>query len=217
MKGKQIPLTKGFYATVDEADYPALSKFNWQVLESGGLRYAVRRASLFSNTPKKIQLMHRDIMKPAKGMSIDHINHDGLDNRRSNLRASTVSQNNANSRPRTKRPESGYPGVRPTKGKKWMVRMSVNGENKYLGTYVKPGIAALAYRRAHRRAFGEFSIYQDKEFDNPPYTIKFTGKELHSMMDAFVRGVPPGKCDKVEKSLLDKIVKLGFAIEKIPA
>ncbi len=101
-----IRLGPGQYSKVDPEDYEWLSIYNWHLLTGPTNRYAVRvdRKRLFVH-------MHREIMKPPKGMVVDHINRDGLDNRRANLRIATRQQNRCNSGPRLRRGTSKYKGV----------------------------------------------------------------------------------------------------------
>ena len=79
---KLIPLTQGKYAIVDDEDFDELSKHKWCLMFTKGRSYAVRRPS-----ENLTILMHRFILNPPKQMDTDHKNGDGLDNRRSNLRA----------------------------------------------------------------------------------------------------------------------------------
>ena len=92
---KQIPLTQGRFALVDDDDYDTLQQFRWS---AGGKRgyYAVR--NFYVNGKRMAELMHRKIMNPVDGLDVDHINHNTIDNRRENLRVCTRKENIANSR-----------------------------------------------------------------------------------------------------------------------
>lgn len=86
---------------------------------------------------------------------LDHINGDGLDNRRANLRAATPMQNSANTR-RPKNNTSGYKGVsRVAKG--WRAMISINRRNVWLGVFATPEDAAAAYWKAAVATRGEFA------------------------------------------------------------
>jgi hypothetical protein len=81
---KLIPLTQGKFAIVDNADFDWLNQWKWYAVKSYNTWYARR----FSSIP-----MHRQIMSAPSGTEIDHRNHNGLDNRRQNLRFSTSAEN----------------------------------------------------------------------------------------------------------------------------
>lgn len=100
-----IALTQGLNAIVDAADYEWLNGFNWHANRHKHTHYVLR--GLPHN---HLQFMHKLILPTEKGFVIDHINKDGLDNRRVNLRIATVSQNLQNSRTR-KGTKSGLKGV----------------------------------------------------------------------------------------------------------
>jgi hypothetical protein len=103
-----IPLTKGFYAYVDAADYEWLNQWHWRALSSG---YAGRYEK-----GKRI-FMHRQIMQPPPGKVVDHVNGNGFDNTRINMRNITKQQNNYNHGKRIGAITSIYKGVRPDGGR----------------------------------------------------------------------------------------------------
>jgi len=106
------------------------------------------------------KLLHRIIMNPPKGLIVDHINHNGLDNRRSNLRLCTNSQNQMN-RTKTRANTSGYKGVRYNKNTgKYQACITANKRNFYLGTFETAEEAVKAYRKAAKRLHGKF-MYKD--------------------------------------------------------
>ena len=81
---KEIPLTQGKVAFVDVEDYDYLNQWKWHVLNYKYTCYTAR--SFRKNGKRNLLRMHKEIMKPFKDMQIDHINRDGIDNRRNNLR-----------------------------------------------------------------------------------------------------------------------------------
>lgn len=91
---KQLPLSRGLFALVDDEDFERLALFRWWAMHSadGKRTYAYRQVN------RRNVYMHRAILNPAPGMVCDHINHNGLDNRRENLRAVTRRQNQENLR-----------------------------------------------------------------------------------------------------------------------
>ena len=152
---KTIPLTKGYVAVVDDEDYEELIQYKWHVcLMSGGAR-AIRTAS---RPRRRTTYMHRSIIGCQPSQEVDHINHDGLDNRRANLRACTHAQNLANTRKRANC-SSQFKGVDWRKGEnKWRVRIGYDGASHHLGYFDDECDAARAYNAEARIKFGEFAL-----------------------------------------------------------
>lgn len=156
---KEIPLTKGKVALVDDDDYEALNAHNWCAHQVQAGCYAVRSGSIKGGQERRMLLMHREIMGAPEGLEVDHINGDTLDNRRENLRLATKAQNAANRR-KTKAPTSSqYLGVSwHPHTRKWTARIAVGTRKHYLGVYSDEREAALAYDRAARHYRGEFAV-----------------------------------------------------------
>ena len=148
-----IPLSKGLFAIVDEADYEALSQFKWYAKST---TYAERKVRRSDGTQRTI-IMHRSIMNPAPGLVVDHINHDGLDNRRANLRVCTIAENMRNrwSNPASSSRFLGVCWI--DKIAKWQAQIKLNGQSRYLGCYADEIGAARAYDAAARELFGQFA------------------------------------------------------------
>lgn len=148
---REIPLTKGKVAIIDDEDYPKVSEYKW--CYSTG--YAVSRR--IEGGQKVILLMHRLIMDAPKELVTDHINHDRLDNRRANLRLCTRHQNNCNM-PMRSNNKSGYKGVywRAARNK-WQANVRYEGKEYYLGLFENLNEAALAYNAKATELFGEFA------------------------------------------------------------
>lgn len=127
---KTIPLSRGLVALVDDCDYEWLSKYRWCAAYGSHRLFYARTSSPRNGGESKKIYMHRLIMNPPPGMTVDHINHNSLDNRRSNLRILTHSQNIANSRVSTKN-KSGYRGVHKNKSGKWVAQF----RHSHLGTF----------------------------------------------------------------------------------
>jgi len=149
---KQIPLTKGQFALIDDEDYERVGQYKWTLDKNG---YAVRKAGGRKN-PKKLML-HRFILEAPAGHDVDHINRDSLDNTRANLRICTRSQNNAN---RISLPGSSsqYKGVSWNRNRqRWQVFQCAYGNRRYLGYFVSEAEAAIAYDDAAYESFGDFA------------------------------------------------------------
>lgn len=159
---KLIPLTQGRNAIVDDADYEWLRQWRWILMPKSGRRigYAYRH-QVGSDGIRRSVLMHRailDILDSPKLVS-DHINGNGLDNQRSNLRACTQQQNMANQYKTVGGTTSPYKGVSWHKGsEQWQAVIRVRGHLRYLGLYANETMAATAYNTAAQENFGEFAL-----------------------------------------------------------
>ena len=141
------------FALVDNADFEGLNQWKWHIIEGcKGKKYVTRTKQLKGK--KTCFYMHRVVMATSKGLETDHINHDALDNRRSNLRVCTKSQNQHNRRPHSG--TSKYKGV-AWNGSKWAVYIAANGQQHYLGIYTSEEEAAEVYRKATKKYHGEFA------------------------------------------------------------
>lgn len=153
-----IPVTKQCTAIVDDEDYALVSQYSWCYHGDG---YAAR--GYHKDNKVIIEKMHQLIMGRApKGLVIDHINGNKLDNRRCNLRFVTQQQNTFNSKRRTPLRRgvnpSRYKGVTwRNDRKKWQSRICVNGKRHYLGLFESEEDAACAYNEAAKLFFGEYA------------------------------------------------------------
>ena len=148
---KEIPLTKGKVAIIDDEDFEWLNQWNWYYGCDG---YAFRTDC--KNGRKSI-LMHRLILDTPRGMETDHINQNKLDNCRKNLRSATTSQNQAN-RPAPRNNTSGMKGVQWDKrANKWLAVIQFHGKLIYAGYFENINDAARAYSDKANELFGEFA------------------------------------------------------------
>lgn len=151
---KEILLSGGHVALVDDADYPALSRRTWRVqLNESGIRYAkcsVGRRSVY---------MHREITGATQGQQVDHRNGDGLNNVRSNLRICTHAENMRNKRSATGT-GSRFKGVYHEKCSSmnpWTARIKYNGSSRFLGCFETEQRAAERYDVEAVKVFGDFA------------------------------------------------------------
>lgn len=152
-----IPLTKGHEAIIDAADVPLVKNYNWFAEVRHYTVYACRnqRKSDAMTKRKPIQL-HRAILFDVTGLDVDHIDGDGLNNRRSNLRAATRQQNSSNQKIRMKN-TSGFKGVSWDKQmNKWRAKIMSNYRSTFLGLFTTKDLAYQAYLAASKRMHGEF-------------------------------------------------------------
>lgn len=148
---KTISLTRGKVALVDDDVYEWASKFKWLALKTGRRWYAIR------SERKLTLLLHREILESPKGVYTDHINGDGLDNRRENLRICTRQQNAQGFQRKQVGTTSKFRGVSRCRGQKWQSHIKANGHKHYLGQFKSEEDAARAYDVAAKELFGEFA------------------------------------------------------------
>lgn len=146
-----IKLNKGYEALLDDEDYDRLYKYTWYVQIKANNKYA--RTSIYLGGRIKLLSMHVAVMN---GRGIDHIDNNGLNNQKNNLRFATNRQNQQNM--------AGVWGRIPYKGvfyigarRKYTARIATNGKQKHLGYFFDPKNAAKAYDRAALKYFGEFA------------------------------------------------------------
>ena len=152
---KEIQLTQGKVALVDDEDYEYLNQFKWHVNKYGNIFYAYRNIKKLNGKQSSFS-MHRTIMNANKGCIIDHINQDTLDNRKINLRICTQSQNQMN-RNKTIKNKTGYKGVIQKSNNKFGVQITLNKKIIHIGYYIDPKDAARAYNEAAIKYHGEFA------------------------------------------------------------
>jgi hypothetical protein len=148
---KTIPLSQGKFALVDDEDFDNLNQFLWYASNEHRSWYSAR--TYINENRHRITLrMHCEIVK-EKGW--DHIDRDGLNNQRNNLRKASFSDQSVNRKivPGI----SGYRGVHPRDGK-WRARVCKHGKYTCLGTFETAEQAALAYNEGAKELHGSFAV-----------------------------------------------------------
>jgi len=152
---KKISLSQNQYALVDDADYEWLNRYKWCINRRKYTFYAQRVIRIDGRF--QTLSMHRLILGlvPGDGKETDHMDGNGSNNQRSNLRICSRSENAQNQRSK-EGCSSRYKGVcRHKNRKKWQASIGVKGRSKYLGLFLSEVEAALAYNQAAKDNFGE--------------------------------------------------------------
>lgn len=155
-----VTLTKGYEAVIDASDVPLIGKWDWSAIISrrpdGSLRAVYARRGVRLNGGNNAVYMHRVIGGPMGLDETDHKDGDGLNNRRSNLRNVTRTQNSYNGRTRVDN-TSGFKGVGwDESNQRWRARIKTGGKEHTLGYFICRAAAAVAYARASSELHGEY-------------------------------------------------------------
>ncbi len=159
---KQIPLTQGKFALVDDDMFEELGKFKWYAKKYKGDDYYAARTVNVRREDGKMSattiLMHREIIGASRPEQlVDHVNHFTLDNRVKNLRIATHSQNGKNRRS-AKNSTSRFLGVTFSNCRnKWIAQIKIDGKNRHIGSFDSEIQAALKYNEAAKIHHGDFA------------------------------------------------------------
>ena len=148
---KQIPLTQGKFAVIDDEKYEQYSRYKYYASKIKNTFYAYR-----DENGKSIA-MHREITNCPAGMVVDHKDSDGLNNQKSNLRVCTVTENNRHARRVNQYNKNGFRGVGKN-GVYYNALISISGKNKTIGSFRNAEDAARAYDEKAKELFGEFAV-----------------------------------------------------------
>ena len=155
---REIPLTNGYVALVDDADYESLIVFSWSALvdETRQTVYAHRTGPKPDGSGQTTIRMHRQIYGCGAPI-VDHHDGNGLNNQRYNLRRASKEQNGQNRKP-NRNSATGLKGVFPARrAGSFISRITVNRERIHLGSFTDKAEAGRAYDEAARKYFGEFA------------------------------------------------------------
>lgn len=149
-----LPLSQGYEALIDKCDVDLIFDARWHSKVKRHTVYA--RTNLLIDGSYKTTYLHRVLMGDIGNMQVDHIDGNGLNNRRENLRMVTHAENLQN-QPASHRNTSGFKGVSWNKfAKKWVANIGVDGKSYYLGSYDSPHVAHAAYCDASSILHGQF-------------------------------------------------------------
>jgi len=157
-----ISLTCGRFAKIDLDDFDRINQWNWRAVSTGtanclrAIRCTKKKDKNSGKVIRKTFLMHREVINAPPEFVVDHINHDSLDNRRSNLRLATHAQNSANMKRHNTKNNKPYKGVHKNKTK-WRAVISQYGKYKHIGNFDTQIEAAKAYDSKAIELFGEFA------------------------------------------------------------
>jgi hypothetical protein len=150
-----VALMRGYEAIIDAEDVPLVDGWNWRALVNRHTVYAYREERLGDGKRRTVYL-HREILCDPASLQVDHIDTNGLNNQRANLRVATIAQNQHNSR-RPKHNTSGFKGVSWSNSRaEWRAQIMLDGKQRHLGYYPTPGDAHVAYCEASARLHGDF-------------------------------------------------------------
>lgn len=152
---KKIKLSQGKVTLVDDEDFEYLNQFKWCAMKGNSTFYVIRHTSQKNELKKECLLLHRVIMNAPKGVEVDHIDHNGLNNQKYNLRLCTNSQNHMN---RISHGKSKYLGVSFHTSRKYIrAVITIKSKHQHIGYFKTEKEAALAYDKAALKYFGEFA------------------------------------------------------------
>lgn len=155
---KEIPLTQGKVALVDNEDFEYLNQWKWYYSKHKDRKTGYATKSFRKEGKANTLSMHRLLLNASKEQMVDHINHNGLDNRKHNIRLCTPHESACN-REKQINNSSGVKGVDYfDRLKKWRVRIQSNNKQFHIGVYPTKEMALLTYNEAALKHHGSFAL-----------------------------------------------------------
>ncbi len=164
---KEIPLTRGKFALIDDEDFELIMRHEWKYTSSKNKHEYAR------STGRESIRMHSYIMNCPDGKVVDHRDGNGLNNQKNNLRVCSAIQNSYNTR-KSKAGRNKFKGV-SRRGNKWHTSIG-NGKRIFVGSFSTEREAAEAYNKKAKELFGEF--YNPNKFDPPTALTAVYGKAI---------------------------------------
>ena len=164
MQTKKVRVKVGEYidCIVDDDIYEKYGKYSWYAHKGKGEKLYVRWDTTIKGVKTKF-ILHRVIMDAPKGMLVDHIDGDTMNNLRSNLRICTQVENMRNQKKHINA-TSQYKGVSLCRATgKWVAQIRIDKKNIHLGTFAYEYQASLAYNNAAKKHFKEFALTNELE------------------------------------------------------
>lgn len=157
--GRVIKLSSGEFVRVDEEDYEKLNQYRWTLFKSEKWQYAIRTE--YKNGSQKTIYMHRDIMGVTDPkVYVDHRDHDGLNNQKSNLRISDNRFNQYNVGKKSTSKQK-YKNIRKLSGDRWQVRVRTPKGNRVERVVYSEEDAVKLYNELALKYHGEFAYLQE--------------------------------------------------------
>ena len=150
--------TSGHQIEIDDDDFDLVKGFTWSVIKSPCTNYAISRDKGGRKVKKTHYYMHRVIMNAPKGTEVDHVDGNGLNNHRNNLRICSRAQNQHNRQKTRRQTSSEYKGVSwNKKDARWRAAIVLNSKQIHIGSFSTEHDAAIAYNNTAIRLFGGFA------------------------------------------------------------
>jgi len=159
----EIVLTQGKVALVDDEDFSYLNQYKWYAVKAEG-RYYARRALPKVGEKQDHILMHQALLKCPKGKETDHVDGNGLNNKRGNIRPCNHHENLMNKKGHGK--TSIFKGVSKRKTlRRFRAQIELNGKSIHLGYFDTAIEAAIAYNETAKKLFGEYAKLNEVSYE----------------------------------------------------